>query len=184
MTPTVPPKAKPWLRLAAAGATALAIACSFTAPHEGRLYTAYPDPGTRGAPWTICDGHTKGVHQHDTATQAQCDAWLQEDEAEAQHIVRVCVGRPMPAPVEASLMDFTLNVGSGRAGVKDGFCVLKNGSYSTIRRMAMVGNWSGVCAQFNNWLRAGNVKLRGLKVRREDATELCNWPAMPAGLGS
>jgi lysozyme len=160
----IPDKAKPWLRLAVGGATALAIACSFTPPHEGTRYTAYPDPGTRGAPWTICDGHTKGVRQHDTATPAQCDAWLHEDMASAAAVVHRCIHVPLNVNQSAALYDTVFNVGPAPV------------CGSTLQRLANAGDLRGMCAQLPRWKYANKVIYRGLIGRRADAMELCNWP--------
>lgn len=46
---------------------------------EGIVYKAYADPYLGWKKATICYGHTKGVRQGMTATQAQCDAWFKED---------------------------------------------------------------------------------------------------------
>src|SRR6478609_1882449 len=45
-------------------------------PWEGRELRAYPDPATGGAPWTICDGDTKGVKPGMVETPAGCDKRL------------------------------------------------------------------------------------------------------------
>ena len=38
-----------------------AAGLAFIAAHEGVVLTAYPDPGTGGAPWTIGIGHTSAA---------------------------------------------------------------------------------------------------------------------------
>ena len=55
---------------------------------EGLSLIAYPDPVSGGDPWTIGYGHTgpevvKGL----VITQAQADAWLQEDRQKARDII-------------------------------------------------------------------------------------------------
>src|ERR1700761_956355 len=50
---------KPWLGIV--GGSAIAIATLLTTYSEGEVYKAYPDPATHAAPWTICNGHTRGV---------------------------------------------------------------------------------------------------------------------------
>lgn len=169
MKVTVPPNAKPWLRLAGAGATAIAIACAFTAPHEGKRYTAYPDPGTRGAPWTICNGHTNGVHKGDTATSEQCHTWLLQDEAIAEASVKRCIHVPLNVNQLAALDDTVFNVGTAPV------------CGSTLQRLANAGDLRGMCAQLPRWKYAQKVVYRGLIGRRADAMELCNWPVSPAG---
>ena len=163
--------------LSANGAAGVSIllAPGFTANWEGKTYKAIkPVPSD---PWTICHGHTKGVKEGDTATDEQCDKWLQEDLIEAALIVDSCIVAPDWAPLtperHAALTDFALNVGPGRKGVKDGLCILKNGQHSTIRRMAAAGNWPQVCAGFLQWVKAGGVFYRGLERRRQATRVLC-----------
>lgn len=157
------------------GAVSLLIAIGFTATWEGKTNHAIrPVPGD---PWTICHGHTKGVKEGDRATDSQCTEWLREDLEEAARIVDSCITAPVFAPLtiprHAALTDFALNVGYGRAGGKDGLCVLKNGKQPYIRRMAAVGNWLEVCNGFRAWVKAGGVFYRGLANRREAEAGLC-----------
>lgn len=158
-----------------AAAVSLLLALGFTAEWEGKTNHAIrPVPGD---PWTICHGHTKGVKEGDTATDAQCAAWLQEDLIDAALIVDSCITAPPEAPLtvtrHAALTDLALNVGHGRKGVKDGLCVLKNGKEPYIRRMAAAGNWAQVCAGFRQWVKAGGVFYQGLANRREAEYALC-----------
>lgn len=50
---------------------------------EGCELEAYPDPLTKGEPWTIGYGRAHGVKPGDTCTQAEADLWLAEDCAAA-----------------------------------------------------------------------------------------------------
>ena len=158
-----------------AAAVSLLIALGFTARFEGETYHAIiPVPGD---PWTICNGHTKGVKQGDTATKAQCDQWLREDLEDAARIVDSCIVAPDDNPLtihrHAALTDFALNVGRGAKDIKDGLCILKNGNQSFIRRMAAIGNWPAVCAGFRAWVKAGGVFYQGLDTRRKAEEGLC-----------
>jgi GH24 family phage-related lysozyme (muramidase) len=58
-----------------------------TRADEHRLYIAEPD---LGGVWTICDGHTKGIHKGDTADDAECDADTAADLLAAGHEVLRC----------------------------------------------------------------------------------------------
>ena len=50
---------------------------------EGCRLSAYPDPASGGAPWTIGYGHTGAeVVPGLTITQEQANAWLKQDVAE------------------------------------------------------------------------------------------------------
>jgi len=158
----------------AGAAAAVSLAAAIAGTFEGERLTPYRD--VTGV-LTVCDGHTGGVemrqYRHD-----ECQALLQQDMAEANRIVRVCVGRDMPLQVEAAITDFTFNVGQGRAAHgkdkgKDGFCVLKTGQPSTMRIRAMAGDWAGVCAQFKFWTTADGVTYAGLVKRRTADRVLC-----------
>ncbi len=51
---------------------------------EGCELSAYPDPASGGAPWTIGYGHTgPDVVPGLTISQAQAEAWLKQDAAVA-----------------------------------------------------------------------------------------------------
>lgn len=52
---------------------------------EGFRDTAYPDPVSHGAPWTIGYGHTgRDVHPGLTCTEDQAATWLAQDAAAVQ----------------------------------------------------------------------------------------------------
>ena len=54
---------------------------------EGLRLHAYPDPLTKGAPWTLGYGRAGKCGPHDTCTQAQAEAWLREDAQTAVNAV-------------------------------------------------------------------------------------------------
>lgn len=149
---------------------ALATIAAFVAPWEGRKNEPYTDIG---GVTTVCIGHTGSDVQARHYSDDECDALLLKDVAAANAVVRQCVGREMPVAVETALTDFAFNVGPGRRGVKDGFCVLKNGRPSTIRLRAQAGDWPGVCAQFQYWTTAAGRELPGLVKRRAAERALC-----------
>lgn len=155
---------------AAVATVAIGVAAKLAGPHEGTLYKAYRDPiGI----WTICRGHTRGVHEGMRATEAQCEEWFQTDLAEANAIVDGCITAPMTIGQRAAMIDFAFNVGPGRTGVKDGLCVLKNGNQPQIRRKANAGDWQGACDALMDWTRAGGQVFKGLVRRRADARAVC-----------
>lgn len=162
--PIQPPpkvKGKPWLGMAAG---AIAIACVFTVPHEGTVHTAYPDPATHGAPWTICQGHTQGVHQGDTATDEQCKSYLSLDMRVAATAVSNCIHVALNVNEAASFYDTVFNAGSQ---VVCG---------STLQYFANEGNITAACNQLPRWNRAAGRIWPGLTTRRMDARELCLYP--------
>ena len=158
----VPPRGKPWLGLV--GVSVIGIAMLLTPHEEGTVYRAYPDPATHGVPWGICNGHTSGVHRGDTATQAQCDAYLRQDLAVAQAAVHRCIVVPLNANQEAALTDATLNLGPS---VVCG---------SSVQAAANARNYPGMCANLARYIYASKRVMRGLISRRVDDIELCSWP--------
>jgi len=159
--------------VAAVGAASvgyLQLTSDHVAAFEGIRHTAYQDSA---GVWTICYGHTRGVHAGMRATQAQCDAWLLEDLAEADAIVDRCMPDTMGASRRAAFISFAYNVGPGAEGVKDGLCVLRNGNKPYIRRMSEQGRWQEACDGLLAWTKAGGVELRGLVKRRHSERALC-----------
>lgn len=122
---------------------------------ESCRLTAYPDPGTGGAPWTIGWGHTgpevvKGL----TWTQAKADAVFAQDlarfEAGVLEVVRFGVTQ---AQFDA-LVCFAYNC--GLSALRD----------STLLKLFNDGRFDLVPAQFARWNKAGGKEMKGLTRRR------------------
>lgn len=97
---------------AAVGALAVAVVGAF----EGIRLNAYPDPATKGPPWTVCYGETKGVKPGDKHTLDECKAMLRASlEGYAIGIER-CITAPLTDERYVALVSFAYNVGVG-AGV-------------------------------------------------------------------
>jgi len=126
----------------------------FTKQFEGRRLTAYPDPGTGGAPWTIGDGHTKGVKEGDTCTPEQADQWLADDLAVACSTVAHFVKVPLTDNQKTALADFVFNVGMG------------NFESSTLLKKLNAEDYEGAADEFGRWIYAGGRVLPGLVKRR------------------
>ena len=127
---------------------------ALTEASEGCVLTAYPDPGTGGAPWTIGYGHTDGVQQGDTCTQSQADAWLAEDVETAVADVNQYVQPQLTQHQFDACVDFTFNCGVG------------NFNSSTLCRLLNAGDYAGADAEFAKWIRGGGRVLPGLVKRR------------------
>ncbi len=82
---------------------------------EGCRLSAYPDPASGGAPWTVGYGHTgAGVGPGLTITQQQAEAWLQSDVAVAASAVdRLLIGVGLTARQRDVLTSLCFNVGAG-----------------------------------------------------------------------
>ncbi len=128
--------------------------------HEGLRLDAYPDPGTGGAPWTIGYGHTFGVRQDDSCTEADARDFLRHDLATAEQAVNSLVRVPLTQHEFDALVSFTFNVGVG---------AFKG---STLLRMLNAADYDGAADQFARWDKADGRVLAGLTKRRADEAAL------------
>lgn len=152
------PRAK-WMG-AGGAAVVVAIASLLGSNFEGTRHTAYPDPSGNGI-WTICHGHTAGVKAGDTATDAQCRAYLQQEMGEAYATVQRCINAPLTIGQAAAFTDATYNVGP------------KIVCNSTLQWKANSGDVLGACGQLLRWVYANGRKLPGLVARRQAERDLC-----------
>lgn len=121
-----------------------------------------------GMVWTIAWGRVHGVHNGDTCTQDQADAWLLEDLAAVEAIVLRCLQDVPVTDSQLSALDsFAYNVGFGVVGEKSGFKVLEDGSMSTMLKCLLDGDYAGAGAQFPYWDHAGGITVPGLLTRRK-----------------
>ncbi len=141
-----------------ATASVIAAIVAFIGPWEGRRYVAYQD--IVGV-WTICDGHTKGVKQGDTADDAKCDQLAAEDVAEHNAGIRQCITREMTPNQEIALTSLAFNVGVGAV------------CGSTAVRKFNAGDDNGACEAITLWNKAGGVVVKGLVNRRAAEEALC-----------
>lgn len=139
---------------------------------EGLRLTAYPDPATGGAPWTIGYGHTgPDVRPGLRITEARAEQLLQADLAAAAAVVDRAVTVDLTDAQRGALLAFVMNVGAGRkakgrdAG-KDGFVMLKTGQPSTLLRKLNLGDVAGAAAEFGKWTRGASKVMPGLVKRR------------------
>ena len=112
---------------------------------------AYPD--SKGVP-TIGWGHTRGVSLGQSCTQAQADAWLDEDVATAVYAVNHYVAITLNQHEFDALVDFVFNVGSG------------NFATSTLLKKLNCGDLAGAANEFEKWDMSGGQHLAGLLRRR------------------
>lgn len=147
----------------------LLLAGLFIAPFEGNVLRPYRDiVGVL----TVCKGHT-GTVERRTYTQDECDALFSSDLGTAWATVERCYTGPMTEYQAAALISLAYRTGPGARGVKDGVCWLHNGQQPAIRRLANAGDWSGACAQFEQWARAGDQHPAGLARRAKAERKLC-----------
>ncbi|NUX58648.1 lysozyme [Paraburkholderia youngii] len=129
---------------------------TLTKNSENCRLTAYPDPGTGAAPWTIGWGHTgPEVHPGLVWTQAQADAQLLVDMQRAEANVRSVVTIPLTQDEFAALCDFAFNIGCGAF------------DSSTLLKKLNAYDLEGAIAEFAKWNMAGGQVLQGLVKRRD-----------------
>ncbi len=145
---------------------------------EGLRLTAYPDPASGGAPWTIGYGHTGPEVRHGlTITKERAEELLRADLEQAAAIVDRVVAAPLTDAQRGALVSFVFNVGAGRAkrgndSGKDGFVTLKTGKPSTLLVKLNVGDTAGAAAEFAKWTRGAGQVMPGLVKRRAAETAL------------
>lgn len=132
-------------------ASAEAVALLRSPRIEGVRYEAYLDSG--GVP-TIGAGHTKGVKLGMHADDAQVDAWLREDLAEAEDAVNRYVKIKLTQYQFDALVMFVFNVGV--QAFKD----------STMLKMLNANNIKGAADQFPRWKYDNGRVVEGLVNRR------------------
>lgn len=134
---------------------------------EGTRRTAYPDPGTRGAPWTICRGHTgPEVHPGLSVSADQCDLWFAQDVGAAEQAVQRLVRVPLKQGEYDSLVSFVFNLGPTR--LRD----------STLLRYTNARRYADACNQYPLWKYANGMVLEGLVVRRTKEQTQCHLPGV------
>lgn len=104
--------------------------------------------------WTIGYGHTKGVKQGDTCTQAEADAFLVADVKWVLTAVERCVQVPLTQGQRAAMNSFVFNCGA---------TALRT---STLLRKLNAGDYKGAADEFPRWNKAGGNVIKGLVRRR------------------
>lgn len=125
--------------------------------YESCKLTAYPDPATGGAPWTIGWGHTgPEVKPGMTITQAQADQMFADRLArEFEPGVATAVdGRIVKQCEFDALVCFAYNVG------------LANLRSSTLLRKYRASDIAGAANEFLRWDKAAGKRMLGLYRRR------------------
>lgn len=119
---------------------------------EGYRQKAYRCPA---GVWTCGYGHTRGVSAKTSCTQAQADAWLQQDLAPLEKVLSGIKEIDTQGKFDACL-DFCFNLGLGS--------FLRSTLLKTIKADM---DDKRIQAEFMRWVYAGGRKLDGLVKRRE-----------------
>jgi lysozyme len=139
---------------------------------ENCALKAYPDPLTRSAPWTCGWGSTKNVGPDTVWTQAQADAALVQDLADAAALVNTYVTHPMTQGQYDAFVSIFQNVGPGQVGGRDGIGVLHGGQPSTLLAAFNDGDIGKCETEWLKWISPGSRVSKGLLRRRMAELEL------------
>lgn len=119
---------------------------------------AYPDPGTKGDPWTIGYGSTgPNIRKGTIWTHEQAEKGLDEHmEYFYQGVVRLCPNLLRSTPSRlAAIISFAYNVGLGNLRI------------STLRKRVLAEDWKGAQEEIVKWNKAAGRVLNGLTRRRQ-----------------
>lgn len=156
--------------LAKLGTSVVALAVPCVLFFEGTVHTGYTDPiGIV----TACTGNTSDAQLGRVYTPSECEELLAKDLLEHDEILTRCVKVPLQPHQRAALLSFAFNVGPGRAGQRDGFCVLRNGRTPRFLTRLNAGDYAGACAGLSDWTMAGGRVLQGLVKRRAAERAMC-----------
>lgn len=133
---------------------------------EDRRLKAYPDPKTKGPPWTCGYGETEGVDENTVWTPEECDFRFEVSLAKREAMVQRYVTAPMTQGQFDAFVSIFYNVGEGGSH-KDGIGRLKNGQPSTLLRKFNAGDLPGCEAEWLKWISPGSDVEAGLLRRRK-----------------
>ena len=132
--------------------------------HEGCRLAAYR---CAAGVWTIGYGHTAGVHSGMTITQAQADAYLQQDIAKFEGYVNNPAYVPITEQLNQNqfdaLVSFAFNLGAGN-----------------LRKLCKGRTAAQIAQAMTQYCKANGKVLAGLKRRRAAEQALFNKPVSAA----
>lgn len=141
---------------------AVAAACvALVGGFEGLRLNAYPDPATKGPPWTVCYGETEGVKPGDRYTVEQCKAMLVKSLEKYADAIERCVIVPLPDERFIALTSFAYNIGTA------GAC------RSSVVKHINAGRTREGCDALLAYNRAAGIVFPGLTKRRAREREWC-----------
>lgn len=130
----------------------------FIKEREGFRAEAYLCPS--GVP-TIGYGHTSGVIDGQTCTEAQAEEWLREDLAAAERAVTEAAGEGLSQCRFDALVSFTFNVGTA---------ALRRSTL--LRKVKADPSDPSIRDEFGRWVHGGGRVLPGLVARRKAEADL------------
>lgn len=136
---------------------AVSIAMKIIQKWEGLELTAYPDPATSGAPWTIGWGSTgPGIVKGVKWTRQQADERLRADIRKFMDGVKSVLRAPVQPHELGAMTSLAYNIGNKAFGD------------STLVKRLNAGDKAGAAAQFEVWRMANGKVMQGLVNRRKD----------------
>lgn len=149
-------------------AAVAALAVATLGGFEGLRQVAYPDPATKGYPWTVCYGETRTeagapVRPGMRFSLDQCKAMLVARADQFADAVERCVpsAKEMPAPRYVAHLSLAYNIGTGA------YCK------SSVARLQNAGQTRAACDAFLKWNRAAGIVMPGLTRRRQQERAMC-----------
>ena len=118
---------------------------------ELRLVAYKPTPDDV---WTIGYGHTAGVQEGDTCSEAEAEEWLVQDSASSAAEVERDVTVPLTDDEFDALVVLTFNIGRGAF------------RGSTLLKKLDAGDYQGAAQEFGRWNKQAGKELAGLTRRR------------------
>jgi len=134
---------------------------------EGCRLHAYPDPATRGEPWTIGYGHTgKDVAPNSTITVEEANQLLIQDISRVAAAVDLECRVPLSENQFAAVCCLVYNIGIGAF------------QKSTLLRLLNESRIREAADQFPRWNQAGGKPMLGLTRRRAAEKALFLSPSL------
>lgn len=143
------------------GSAVAAMTVALVGGFEGLRQNAYPDPATKGPPWTVCYGETKGVQPGDRYSVAQCKAMLEDSLQDYAAGIERCVTVQLPDKRYVALISFAYNVGT------------KAACNSSVVKLINAGATKQGCDALLKWDKAAGIRFPGLTKRRQKEREYC-----------
>lgn len=149
---------------------------------EGYSEKAYPDPTYGERVPTVGFGTTGAdVTMQTRMSPVQAVQRAHKDIQRFEAGVKACVTAPLTQAEYDLYVDLAYNTGLGKAGVKGGFCVTKEGKPSGIVTALNAGYYATACKRILDWRYSngqdcsapGNRTCRGLWQRRLDSYSRC-----------
>lgn len=144
-------------RLAVTALAISAMGSAYIMQVEGVKLKPYLD--SAGVP-TVCIGSTKNVVMGKPVTIEECNKRYKKDLDTADAALERLVKVPITQNQYDALISFTFNLGEG------------NLAKSTLLKKINAQECKAAAAEFNRWVYAGGVKLRGLVKRRAEESRL------------